>query len=302
MREWIEYAAVWLIVKGLGVLPRPIARSFAAGVVRLFYAFLPRLRKIAEVNLRIAFPEWNDAQRHSVVRGMLSNLGWMAAEFARFPKYSRENIEQIVVLDGHENFLEGQRRGKGVLYLTGHIGAWELSSFAHALYGFPLHYMARRIDNPRIDALVNGYRCLSGNRPIFKNESARVMLKVLKDSGTLGILADQNTMPEEAVFVDFFGKQASTTTGIARVALHTGAAVVPGYAIWDEPSRKYRLRFEPPVELIRTGDTERDVFENTQKFTKVIEEIIRKYPEQWVWMHGRWNTRPKGEPPVYDSP
>jgi KDO2-lipid IV(A) lauroyltransferase len=302
MREWIEYAAVWLIVKGLGVLPPPIARSFAAGVVRLFYAFLPRLRKIAEVNLRIAFPEWNDAQRHSVVRGMLSNLGWMAAEFARFPKYSRENIEQIVVLDGHENFLEGQRRGKGVLYLTGHIGAWELSSFAHALYGFPLHYMARRIDNPRIDALVNGYRCLSGNRPIFKNESARVMLKVLKDSGTLGILADQNTMPEEAVFVDFFGKQASTTTGIARVALHTGAAVVPGYAIWDEPSRKYRLRFEPPVELIRTGDTERDVFENTQKFTKVIEEIIRKYPEQWVWMHGRWNTRPKGEPPVYDSP
>jgi Kdo2-lipid IVA lauroyltransferase/acyltransferase len=302
MREWIEYAAVWLIVKSLGVLPRPIARSFAAGVVRLFYAFLPRLRKIAEVNLRIAFPEWNDAQRHSVVRGMLSNLGWMAAEFARFPKYSRENIEQIVVLDGHENFLEGQRRGKGVLYLTGHIGAWELSSFAHALYGFPLHYMARRIDNPRIDALVNGYRCLSGNRPIFKNESARLMLKVLNDSGTLGILADQNTMPEEAVFVDFFGKQASTTTGIARVALHTGAAVVPGYAIWDEPSRKYRLRFEPPVELIRTGDTERDVFENTQKFTKVIEEIIRKYPEQWAWMHGRWNTRPKGEPPVYDSP
>jgi KDO2-lipid IV(A) lauroyltransferase len=204
------------------------------------------------------------------------------------------------VLDGHENFLEGQRRGKGVLYLTGHIGAWELSSFAHALYGFPLHYMARRIDNQRIDALVNGYRCLSGNRPIFKNESARVMLKVLKEAGTVGILADQNTMPEEAVFVDFFGKAASTTTGIARVALHTDAAVVPGYAIWDERSRKYRLRFEPPVELIRTGDTERDVLENTQKFTKVIEGIVRKYPEQWVWMHGRWNTRPKGEPSLYD--
>jgi KDO2-lipid IV(A) lauroyltransferase len=231
---------------------------------------------------------------------MLRNLGWMAAEFARFPKYSKENIERLVVIDGHENFLEGQRRGKGVLYLTGHIGAWELSSFAHALYGFPLHYMARRIDNQRIDALVNGYRCLSGNRPIFKNESARVMLRVLKEAGTVGILADQNTMPEEAVFVDFFGKPASTTTGIARVALHTGAAVVPGYAIWDEPSQTYRLRFEPPVELIRTGDTERDVLENTQKFTKVIEGIVRKYPEQWVWVHGRWNTRPKGEPSLYD--
>ncbi len=300
MKEWIEYAAVWVILKGLGVLPRPLARSFASGMMRFFYALLPRLRKTAEINLRIAFPDWSDDRGKKVIRGMLRNLGWMAAEFVRLPKYSKENIEETVALDGHENFLEGQRRGKGVLYLTGHIGAWELSSFAHALYGFPLHYMARRIDNPRIDALVNSYRCLPGNRPIFKNESARVMLKVLKDAGTIGILADQNTMPGEAVFVDFFGKQASTTTGIARVALHTDAAVVPGYAVWDESLGKYRLRFEPPIELIRTGDMERDVVENTQRFTKVIEDIIRKYPDQWVWVHRRWNTRPKGEPPVYD--
>ena len=135
---------------------------------------------------------------------MVRNLGWMAAEFACFPKYSKENIEQLVILDGNENFLEGQRRGKGVLFLTGHIGAWELSSFAHALYGYPLHYMARPLDNARIDALVNGYRCLSGNQPIFKNESARVMLKVLKESGTVGILADQNTMPGRSRFRRFF--------------------------------------------------------------------------------------------------
>ncbi len=250
--------------------------------------------------MRIAFPDWSDAQRQAVIRGMLRNLGWMAAEFARFPKYTTENIEQIVVLDGHENFLDGQRRGKGVLYLTGHIGAWELSSFAHALYGFPLHYMARPIENRRIDTLVNGYRCLSGNQPIFKNESARVTLRVLKDAGTIGILADQNTMPSEGVFVDFFGKAASTTTGIARLALHTDAAVVPGYAIWDDRLGKCRLRFEPPVELIRTGNAERDILENTRRFTKVLEDIIRKYPDQWVWVHGRWNTRPSGEPPAYD--
>jgi Kdo2-lipid IVA lauroyltransferase/acyltransferase len=300
MKEWVEYAAVWLVLKGLGVLPRSLARSLAAAIAGMLLALRPKLRKTAEVNLRIGFPEWSDAQRAATIRGMVRNLGWMAAEFARFPKYSKENIEQLVVLDGHENFLEGQRRGKGVLYLTGHIGAWELSSFAHALYGYPLHYMARPVDNKKVDDLVNGYRCLSGNRPIFKNESARAMLKILKEAGTVGILADQNTMPDEAVFVDFFGKPASTTTGIARVALHTDAAVVPGYAVWDASLGKYRLRFEPPVELIRTGDTERDVRENTQKFTKVLEEIIRKYPEQWVWVHGRWNTRPKGEPPVYD--
>jgi Kdo2-lipid IVA lauroyltransferase/acyltransferase len=300
MKEWLEYAAVWLILKGLGLLPRTAARGFAAGLMRFLYALLPKLRKTAEINLRIAFPDWSDAQHKSVIRGMLRNLGWMAAEFAHFPKYTKQNIEQIVVLDGHENFLEGQRRGKGVLYLTGHIGAWELSSFAHALYGFPLYYMARPIENRRIDELVNGYRCLSGNQPIFKNESARVTLKVLKDAGTIGILADQNTMPEEAVFVDFFGKAASTTTGIARLALHSDAAVVPGYAVWDESIRKYRLRFEPSVEVIRTGDPDRDILENTRKFTKVLEDIIRKYPEQWVWAHGRWNTRPSGEPPIYD--
>ena len=300
MKEWFEYAAVWSILKGLGVLPRPVARSFATGVARVLYAASPKLRKTAEVNLGIAFPEWNESRRNAVLHGMVRNLGWMAAEMARFPKYSKENIEQIVVLDGNENFLEGQRRGKGVLFLTGHIGAWELSSFAHALYGYPLHYMARPLDNGKLDNLLNDYRCLSGNRPIFKNESARVLLKILKEAGTVGILADQNTMPQEAVFVDFFGKAASTTTGIARVALHTDAAVVPGYAVWDEGVRKYRLRFEPPVELVRTGDVERDVLANTQKFTKVIEDIIRKYPEQWVWVHGRWNTRPEGEPPVYD--
>src|SRR5947208_13890808 len=300
MKEWIEYAAVWVILKGLGVLPRPLARSFASGMMRFFYALLPRLRKTAEINLRIAFPDWSDDRGKKVIRGMLRNLGWMAAEFVRLPKYSKENIEETVALDGHENFLEGQRRGKGVLYLTGHIGAWELSSFAHALYGFPLHYLARPIENRRIDGLVNGYRCLSGNQPIFKNESERVTIKVLKDAGTIGILADQNTMPSESVFVDFFGKAASTSTGIARLARRTGAAVVPGYAVWDEPPGRYRLRFEPPVELTRTGDEESDILANTQKFAKVLEEVIRKYPDQWVWIHGRWNTPPNGEPPVYD--
>ena len=300
MIEWIQYAVAWTLIKTLGVLPRGIARAMAAVGVRMLLFALPKLKKTAEFNLRLAFPEWTDAQRRSTLEKMTRNLGWMAAEFARMPSYTKENIEGVVILDGHENFLAGHSRGKGVLYLTGHIGAWELSSFAHALYGFPLHYMARPLDNKPLDAMVNEYRGLSGNKPIFKNESARVMLRILKEAGTVGILADQNTMPGEGVFVDFFGTLACTTTGIARVALHTDAAVVPGYAYWDEKLRKYRLRFEPPVELLRTGDAERDIVENTQRFAKVIEEIVRKYPEQWVWIHARWKARPKGEAPIYD--
>jgi Kdo2-lipid IVA lauroyltransferase/acyltransferase len=300
MKEWLAYAAVWSVLKFTGVLPRPLARAMGARIARILFAMTPKLRNIAEFNLKLAFPDWTDAQRAATLRGMVRSLGWMAAEFARMQCYTRENIKEIIVLDGNENFLEGQRRGKGVLFLTAHMGAWELSSYAHALYGYPLHYMARPLDNARLDALVNRYRGLSGNAPIFKNESARAMLKILRGAGTIGILADQNTLPEEGAFVDFFGTPACTTTGIARIALHTGAAVVPGYAVWDEALKKYRLRFEPPLELIRTGDAERDILENTQRFAKVTEEIIRKYPEQWVWVHARWKTRPKDEPPLYD--
>jgi Kdo2-lipid IVA lauroyltransferase/acyltransferase len=300
MIERLQYAAAWVFVKTLGVLPRTLARSLAAALAQVLLFLRPKLRKTAEFNLKLAFPEWTEARRKTLMKKMTRNLGWMAAEFAQFPKYTKENIESAVILDGHENFLAGQSRGKGVLYLTGHIGAWELSSFAHALYGFPLHFMARPLDNVLLDALVNQYRGLSGNKPIFKNESARQVLRVLKEAGTVGILADQNTMPEEGVWVDFFGTPACTTTGIARVALHSDGAVVPGYAYWDENLRKYRLRFEPPVQLVRTGDTERDILENTQRFAKVIEQIIREHPEQWVWIHARWKNRPKGEPPIYD--
>jgi KDO2-lipid IV(A) lauroyltransferase len=300
MKEWLEYAAVRVSLKVLEILPQGAARWLASAVARVLYVLSAKLRKTAEFNLRLAFPEWAESQRQQVIRNMTTNLGRMAAEFARMPKYSAANIQELVVLEGHENFLQGHEQGKGVLYLTGHVGAWELSSFAHALYGYPLHYMARPLDNRKLDELVNRYRSLSGNRPIYKNESARLVLKVLKDAGTVGILADQNTLPSEGVFVDFFGTPACSTTGLARVALHTGAAVVPGYAYWDEAIKKYRLRFELPVELVRTGDNERDIFENTQKFTKVLEEIIRKYPDQWVWVHGRWNTRPPGERALYN--
>src|SRR5262245_30628624 len=300
MKEWLGYAIAWSVLKLVGLMPRSAARAAGAMVARMLLMLTPKLRKTADFNLRLAFPEWDDARRHRTIRGMTRSLGWMAAEVARLPRYTRKNIEEAMVLDGQENFLEGQRRGKGVLFLTAHIGAWELSSYAHALYGYPLRYMARPLDNAPLDALVNRYRGLSGNAPIFKNESARAMLKILKDAGTIGILADQNTMPQEGVFVDFFGPPACTTAGIARVALHTGAAVVPGYAVWDAVLKKYRLRFEPPLKLVHTGDSERDIAENTQLFAKVTEDIVRKYPEQWVWIHARWKTRPHGEPPLYD--
>lgn len=299
MREWIEYAGAWVGLKAMGILPRPAARFVGARFSELAYAIRTPLRRAAMFNLGLAFPEWNDAKKRDAVRGMIRQVGWMAGEFSQFPKYTRENIERVVVVDGFENFDAARQRGKGVVFLTGHMSAWELAPFAQALYGYPLHFLVRPIANRRVDALINGYRCRSGNEPIEKNRSARPILKVLSEGGTVGILADHNTVPEEGVFVDFFGIPASTTSGLARIALRTDAAVVPGFLCWDTERAKYRLQFEPAVELTRSGDEEADVVENTARFTRVIENYIRAHPDQWLWVHKRWKTRPPGEKPIY---
>ena len=299
MREWLEYAAAWAGLKSLGLLPRPAARFVGACFAGAAYAVRVPLRRAAMFNLRLAFPDWTDGKRRRIIRRMIQQIGWMAGEFSHFPKYSREKIESIVVLDGSEYFEQARRRGKGVLFLTGHMSAWELAPFAHALYGYPLHFLVRPIANPRVNGLINQYRCLSGNRPIEKNRSARAVLKVLGEGGTVGVLSDQNTSLEEGVFVNFFGIPASTTSGLARVALRTGAAVVPGFLCWDEERRIYCLRFGPAVELRRTGDEEADVRENTARFTRVIEDYVTEHPDQWIWVHKRWKTRPPGEKPIY---
>ncbi|MGH9740704.1 MAG: lysophospholipid acyltransferase family protein [Candidatus Acidiferrales bacterium] len=299
MREWLEYAAAWTGIKALGVLPRPAARFVGVCFATIAFAVRTPLRRAAEFNLRLAFPDWSSARRKQAIRGMIRQVGWMAAEFSQFPKYTRENIDRIVTIDGAANFEAARARGKGVLFLTGHMSAWELAPFAHALYGHPLHFLVRPVANRRVDALVNSCRCLSGNAPIEKNRAARAVLKVLAEGGTVGILADHNTTLEEGVFVDFFGLPASTTSGLARIALRTDAAVVPGFLRWDASSEKYILGFAPAVELVRSGDEERDVVENTARFTKVIENLVRAHPDQWLWVHKRWKTRPPGEKPIY---
>ncbi|MGH9795687.1 MAG: lysophospholipid acyltransferase family protein [Candidatus Acidiferrales bacterium] len=299
MRRRLEYVAAWTALKSLGALPRPVARVTGAAIARLAYFLRPPLQRAAIVNLRIAFPDWSDAQRRKVIRSLVRHMGWMAAEFAHFPRYTPANIERIVLLEGYENFDAARRRGKGVLFLTGHTGAWELAPFAQALYGNPLHFLVRPLDNERVDGLVNHYRCASGNQPIDKNNSARAMLKILREGGTVGILVDQNTALEEGIFVDFFGVPACTTSGLARLALRTDAAVVPGFLHWDANLRKYRLCLHPAIALARTGNEDADIRENTARFTRAIEDFARAYPDQWLWVHKRWKTRPAGDKSFY---
>src|SRR5438270_2479078 len=299
MRHRLEYALVWLLVKGLQVLPRPLARAAGMGLGYLVYLAHPRLRRVGLRNLEIALPELPKAQRRKIIRKVFAGLGRQLAEFCRFPKYTLKNISEGIIYDGIENFEAARGRGKGVLFLTSHLGGWEISSFMHSLHGHAMHIVARSLDNPYVDRLVTKYRTLHGNQIFDKDDYARGLLGALRNGETVGILMDTNMTPPQGIFADFFGTPACTASGLARVALKTDAAVLPGFAIWDANLRKYRLHMAPALELIRTADNEADIAANTALFNKVIESFVRKYPEQWLWVHRRWKTRPEGQPGLY---
>ena len=302
MRHRLEYALAWCVVKTIGALPRSLARLVGVTLGQLIYLLHGKLRRVGMRNLAIAFPEKTAAERRKIVRKVFTSLGRQFAEVCLFPTYTGENVSRIVAYDGYENFDRASQRGKGVLFLTGHIGGWELSAFAHSLYGHPLHFVMRPLDNPYLDDLVRRYRTMHGNTPILKDNPVRELLRAMKAGATVGILMDTNMTPPEGVFVDFFGIPACTASGLARIALRTDAAVVPGFTVWDPVLRKYRLRFEPPVALIRTGNNDADIVANTALFTKVIEDVVRRYPDQWLWVHRRWKTRPSGQPSLYSNP
>jgi len=299
VRERLEYWVVWLSVKTIGLLPRPLARAKGIGLGLIVYLLHGRLRRVGMRNLALAFPEMTLRDRRRILRGTYISLGRQLAEVCLFPRYTRENVSQIVVYEGFENFERAVARGKGVLFLTAHLGAWELSAFAHSLQGHPLAIVMRSLDNARVDRLIQSYRTMHGNRTVDKDDFVRGLLAAMRDGETVGILMDTNMTPPQGIFVDFFGIPACTASGLARIALRTDAAVVPGFTVWDAKLRKFILRFDAALELVRTGDDQADVIANTAKFTKIIEDYIRRYPDQWLWVHRRWKTRPEGQPPLY---
>jgi KDO2-lipid IV(A) lauroyltransferase len=299
LRQRLEYALVWLLVRVLGALPRWLARAGGIVLAWSVYALHFRLRRVGMHNLAIAFPEKSPHQRRQILRKLFTGLGRQLAEFCHFPSYTRENVARVAVHDGMENYEAARARGKGVLFLTGHFGGWELGSFVHSIVGYPMQIVVRELDNPHVNHLVTRYRCLQGNSVVDKDEFARGLLAAMRNGETVGILMDTNMTPPQGVFVDFFGVPACTASGLARVALKTGAAVVPGFTLWDPQLGKYRVQLLPALELICTGDYESDVVANTQLFTNVIERFARRYPEQWLWVHRRWKTRPEGTSSIY---
>ena len=298
-RERLENAALRVVAGAVGCLPRSVARAVGAGFGAVAWMLLGRLRRVGMQNLALAFPQKTATERKQILRGVYRSLGWQLGEFCKMSGYTAEQASKFIRYDGLEHYLAARAKGKGVLVLTGHLGAWELSSFYHSLMGYPMSLVIRRLDNPLVDAFVNRIRCLHGNRVIHKDEFARGLLTSMHRGETVGILMDTNMTPPQGVFVPYFGVEACTASGLARVALHSGAAVLPGFLVWEASEKKYVLRFGEELELIRTGDVARDIVANTALFAATTEAYVRRYPEQWLWVHRRWKTRPEGEERLY---
>jgi Kdo2-lipid IVA lauroyltransferase/acyltransferase len=297
----LEYLLARSILGVFGILPRGLAIGIGRAMGRIAYLLPLKLRRTGERNLMIAFPEMDERERKRLLRGSFDSLGRLLAEFSQFPGMTRESLREIIEYDqvGLAHLRDAEKNGRGVIFLTGHLGAWEILSFGWSALEYPLSFLVRPIDNPRIEEMVEKVRTRFGNIAIDKKSAARQALRVLRQKGTLGILSDLNTQTFEGVFVPFFGRLACTSAGIATLALKTDAVVIPTCAVWNAERGKYFFHGDPQIELVRTGDHQRDVEVNTANFAAAMERMIRLYPEQWLWIHKRWKTRPPGEPDIY---
>ncbi len=288
----IEYYIFILSLKALSLLPLRFTAKAGEVIGGLLYVIDRRHRAIALKNLNMALGGEMDLDRLKLIaRRSLENLGRSAGEFISIRRYTKENIREFITTEGLENFESAHKEGRGVILLTGHFGNWELLGIAISLLGYPFHVVVRPLDNRLLDKKVNELRSIGGNKVIYKKNALSESLRLLRKRELVGFLIDQNTSREEGVFVDFFGKRAATNRGLALIALKSGIPVIPVFIIREGPVY-HRVIFEKGVEVTRSGDISEDITNNTQRFTKIVESYIIKHPDQWLWVHDRWKTRP----------
>ncbi len=297
MLRSVKHRLEYFFVQGLfglfRLLPERGAYRLGEGLGRLVFWMDRRHQKVAMDNLRLAFgAEKSDQELRSIAQRSYQHLGLSLAELARVMVSPPQRVMEWVRIEGLDHFIDAHKKGRGVLYLTAHLGNWELMALTQSLQGYSISVVARPVDNPLLESLLSRLRSRWGNRVLRKGGALREVLKLLKRGETVGFLLDQNVAIDQGVFVNFFGRPACTHKTLALLALKTGAAVLPAF-IFREEGNGHRIVVEPPVSLEETGDIETDLVVNTQKFTSLIESYIRKHPDQWLWVHRRWKTQPK---------
>ncbi|MGD9762243.1 MAG: lysophospholipid acyltransferase family protein [Candidatus Binatia bacterium] len=299
--DWLEYAVLRTAVGFFGLLPRGCALRAGAFLGELFYVLHRRGRAIGLRNLAIAFPNRGPAEHRAILRASARNLGRLGAEICHLPALTPETVRRFVAPADSAAWhaaLDRAARTGGVI-LTAHLGNWELLAYVHGLLGYPITLVHRPMRNALVDAYITQMRAAAGTVSLSKKNAAKAALYALRRRQLLAIPADQNQTRRYGVFVDFFGLPACTTAGPSRMAMLSGTPLLPVFLVRDGESDQHRILVLPDIELVHTGDREADVLTNTQRCTAVIEDMLRRYPEQWIWFHKRWNTRPRGEPRVY---
>jgi len=276
----------------IGHLPVFLTNSLARLLGAIAFRLAARHARTARENLERAFgntlpPEEKDR----LARKVFDNLALMFFEFMRIPWLSPSDIKKLYDVEGEENLRGALAKNKGVMIITAHFGNWEMIAAYMGLTGNPTDIVARDLDNPVVDEFVKWVRTRSGNRVVSKNRAMRRLLRTLSLNGIIGILLDQNVASNEGVFVDFFGTPACTNKGPALIIATSGAAIVPAFIV--RSGGRHKMIFLPEVAPSSTGDKTKDVLETTARCTKVIEEMVRKYPDHWFWIHRRWKTRPE---------
>ncbi len=272
-------------------IPRAIRKGIFVSLFRLFYHAGAKNRLLALYNLQRSFPEKDSREIIKIAKGVYRHFAIVAAEFFDMPFLTKDNIHEWVEIEGYENYVEAIAKGRGLLSIVAHFGNWELLPIAVPIYANPLHIVYRPLDNPMLDNLVEYVRTLYGNDLIPKGGSGKRIMELLKENQIIGILSDQNVAAYEGVFVDFFGRPACSGVGLAVMAMRSKAPVIAIFPA-RQKSGKYKVIVKPAIEAVCTDDYEADLQVNTQRFTKIVEDIVRDYPDQWFWFHQRWKTKP----------
>ena len=271
-------------------LPRKLALSIGVYLAAAIFWFSHRQKdracKHLKQSLGIEYPA-----AEQLVRRSFRNTGKNLMEFMQLPRMSPETIHQLVTFEGREHIDRALDQGRGAIILTAHFGNWELLGASILANGYTIRGITRQLRSKRLDAIVSSYREKVGWQGIDRDRSIREVLRCLKRNELIAILADVDTRTQ-GIFVDFFGRPAYTPYSPVAFALKTGAAILPTFII-RQPDDSHRAVVEAPLLLQQGGEKEQDLLVNTQRFTKIIESYIRRYPEQWIWMHERWKTKPK---------
>jgi KDO2-lipid IV(A) lauroyltransferase len=279
----------------------PLAWSQRLGRIlgRLWQACDQRHREVVKANLSLAFPEKDPAWIKSTAGACFENIAMIGCEIPYLLYAPLEKLLKITRFHNLENLLQAQSQGKGLIGLTGHIGNWEWCNVLLGAAGYRGTVIARPLDNPSLDQLVNQWRSRSGQTIVSKEATARILLRALKSGQGVAILLDQNTDWYEGIWASFFGRPASTSHGVAQLALLTGAPVVPIYCFRAEDGA-FDIFCHEPLPILRSGDRTNDIWDNTQQYNDVLEKIIRRAPAQWLWQHRRWKDNYCSWPPKED--